>query len=190
VVAALLSTISGHRHKYHGVRRFPDAPPLRSLTLQSEQHQQGMNTFIKNRQRIAFKMSDEDDQQADDFEGFGSITEMVKHKDDIVQKQLNDPKFIAQINAEEEAKKKKAEHEKKMEEIKKQAIENAKKRKQEKEMKDRLKQKLSHTLEEAKAKAKTQIKANNTTAPEQKQLAAKTQESTPTPANSPAKPEA
>lgn len=54
---------------------------------------------------------------------------MVKHKDDIVQKQLNDPKFIAQINAEEEAKKKKEEHEKKIEMLKKQAIENAKKRK-------------------------------------------------------------
>ena len=119
VVAALLGSTSGHRHKYHGVRRFPDAPPVHNLALESEQNQQTMNIFLKNKHRIAFKMSDEDDQQADDFEGFGSITEMVKHKDDIVQKQLNDPKFIAQINAEEEAKKKKAEHEKKMEELKK-----------------------------------------------------------------------
>lgn len=31
----------------------------------------------------------------DDFEGYGSLSEMAKHKDDIINKQLHDPKFIA-----------------------------------------------------------------------------------------------
>ena len=38
------------------------------------------------------KVQDEDEER-DDFEGFGSITELVKNKDKLVEKTMNDPKF-------------------------------------------------------------------------------------------------
>ena len=36
---------------------------------------------------------EEDDEPRDDFEGFGSITELVKNKDKLIEKTLQDPEF-------------------------------------------------------------------------------------------------
>lgn len=41
-------------------------------------------------------MDDADDDR-DDFEGFGSITELAKNKDALIEKKLNDKQFIAQV---------------------------------------------------------------------------------------------
>ena len=46
----------------------------------------------------------EEEEDRDDFEGFGSITAMAQHKDDLVDKTLEDPAFKAQMQAEEKAK--------------------------------------------------------------------------------------
>ena len=80
---------------------------------------------------------------------------MVKHRDVLVDKQATDPKFIAQINAELEAQKKKEEEQKRVEKLKKEAIEKAKAAKKEKEMKamkDRLKSNLNTKLDVYKKK--------------------------------------
>jgi hypothetical protein len=39
------------------------------------------------------QLHDDEDSDRDDFEGFGSITELVKHKDKLVEKTMQDPKF-------------------------------------------------------------------------------------------------
>ena len=44
-------------------------------------------------------MTEEPEEERDDFEGFGSITEMAKNKDKLVEKHLQDPVFKAQIAA-------------------------------------------------------------------------------------------
>lgn len=46
----------------------------------------------------------EEEEDRDDFEGFGSITAMAQHKDDLVDKTLEDPAFRAELAAEEQAK--------------------------------------------------------------------------------------
>ena len=46
----------------------------------------------------------EEEEDRDDFEGFGSITAMAQHKDDLVDKTLEDPAFKAQMQAEEKSK--------------------------------------------------------------------------------------
>ena len=43
----------------------------------------------------------EEEEDRDDFEGFGSITAMAQHKDALVDKTLEDPVFRAQLAAEE-----------------------------------------------------------------------------------------
>lgn len=105
--------------------------------------------------------------EGDDFEGFGSLTEMAHHKDDLINKQLNDPQFIAQIKAQEEAKQKEEERKKKLEQLKKEAIEKAKKAKEQKEMKERLKKNMNKRLLDAKAKVDQaeKEKAKNQTQP-------------------------
>jgi len=48
----------------------------------------------------------EEDEERDDFEGFGSITEMIKNKDKLVERTLNDPTFkqeMAKKQKEEQA---------------------------------------------------------------------------------------
>ena len=39
------------------------------------------------------QLHDDEDSDRDDFEGFGSNTELVKHKDKHVEKTMQDPKF-------------------------------------------------------------------------------------------------
>jgi hypothetical protein len=34
---------------------------------------------------------EEDDEPLDDFEGFGSLTELVKNKDTLIEKEMNSP---------------------------------------------------------------------------------------------------
>ena len=50
----------------------------------------------------------EEEEDRDDFEGFGSITAMAQHKDQLVEKTMEDPNFKAEL-AQQEKKKKDAE---------------------------------------------------------------------------------
>jgi hypothetical protein len=43
------------------------------------------------------QLHDDEDSERDDFEGFGSITELVKHKDKLVEKTMQDPKFKQEL---------------------------------------------------------------------------------------------
>ena len=150
VIAALLGGSQAH---FRGVRFVHDAPPHHLLAMQSVVNRQHSRQAA--RQTIKQQIRD-DDEALDDFEGYGSISEMAKHKDDMVDKQLHDPKFIAQINAQEEAKKKKKEEKVRIEKVKKEAIANAKKQKEIKIMKDRLKQNLNKKLVAAHANVQKQ----------------------------------
>ena len=51
------------------------------------------------------KVEVEQEEDRDDFEGFGSITELAKNKDVLVDQKLKDKEFIAQVESEEKKKK-------------------------------------------------------------------------------------
>ena len=94
----------------------------------------------------------EEDEDRDDFEGFGSITAMAQNKDKLIEKKLNDPDFKAELEAQEK-KKKDAEEKAKKE---KEAKENAEKEEKKKAMMQRLsaaKAKMEAALNKATPKA-------------------------------------
>lgn len=66
-----------------------------------------MQKLNKNKKKIMVQQ-ESDDEDRDDFEGFGSITAMAQNKEKLVSRTLNDPKFQAQLKAEQDAKDAKA----------------------------------------------------------------------------------
>ena len=69
-----------------------------------------------------------EDEDRDDFEGFGSITAMAQHKDELVDKKMEDPDFKKEVEATEKAKKDAEEKVKKEKEAKEQAEKDEKKK--------------------------------------------------------------
>jgi len=43
------------------------------------------------------KAVEEEEEDRDDFEGFGSITAMAQNKDKLIEKKLDDPTFKAEL---------------------------------------------------------------------------------------------
>lgn len=85
-------------------------------------------------------MEEQEEEARDDFEGFGSITELAKNKDALVDKKLKDKEFIAQVESEEKKKK--------------ELIESVKRAKENKEKAEKVKKALSKKQTIANAKAK------------------------------------
>ena len=100
-----------------------DQAPLGKLAGMKEKHKQETKELAKSI-TTASKVSlvqkaekkapvVEEEEPRDDFEGFGSITELVKNQDKLVEKTLDDPEFKAEMAAKEAAKNAEKEKEKK-----------------------------------------------------------------------------
>lgn len=71
---------------------------------------------------------EDEEEDRDDFEGFGSITAMAQHKDQLIEKKLEDPEFKAELAQQEKVRKEAEDKVKKEKEAKEQAEKDEKKK--------------------------------------------------------------
>jgi hypothetical protein len=126
ISSAPLGKLTGASEK-HAVPAAPKSTPAQSLVQTKTE-----STKPKKAPVVVV----EEDEDRDDFEGFGSLTELVKNKDQLIQKEMDSPEVaqaLAEKHKEDEAEKKRQEEEAKQARIAKtlqatEALQNAKRK--------------------------------------------------------------